>query len=581
MERPREPRDDEETFARDNFQPQTAQPVFKHSPLDLKAASIRLVRILPDLSSNGRVQLELRHASTESIYTCLSYVWGQEKHLRRIKLAGRYFQVRQNLHAFLESARKKPHLNSKWLWIDALCIDQSNNSERSHQVQQMGRIFGHAVRVISWLGDDEPIARYFRGSMPSLKLAQLNFFEGYHGDRRFLEWRFLQSDYWKRAWITQEVSLARCITFMAGKEEIDRWEEKDDVVECWTTRTSKWVNVESKAASLENSSYQWRGKSLIYLLQLFSEKDCGDRRDRVFSLLGLCGEGSDLEVDYDISHDELAKRVLQACGKSFCLCAVGILDRALHLAEPGPAGIEQQFFRISPSRPNKLYLDRKNSLLETTNRKEVKCGNPLDIEMPIDEMCRSYSGIIYMTIDPRTCHRVQHTDNESTLYYNDCDLVIRTKPKEIRSSHSWSVSYDRRAQTWHITFPFATLVQVARLSSRAALCKQGGDEDATPVEAYRRRVILPIGAAADFVEPRQQLVLRMSSGSDLYTDAPDLSIPTPEIPLLSPHQSLRSFEVRPYVDDHGQFRYCGVFVYDQEDSKDDSIDDDYLADISS
>lgn len=435
-------KDDQETFARENTEAWTDRPVFWHSPLDFKSPSIRLVRIIPDPSFDGHIQLEIRHASTKSTYICLSYVWGKERSPQWIRIDGRLFRVGQNLYAFLESARKKPHICTQWLWIDALCIDQSNNSERSHQVQQMGQIFRKAVKVISWFGDDALMARYFRGSMPSLKLNKLSFFEGYLGERRFLDWRFSESEYWKRAWITQEVSLARYITFMAGKEEVDRWqppaeEEEEDGDEDEDDLVGRWINtpvvIENKAVSLENNSHRWRGRSLIYLLQLFSEKQCHDRRDRVFSLLGLCGEGSDLEVDYDISHDELAKRILQACSNSFCLCAVGILDKVLHLAEPGPAGKEDQLFGILPSRLSELYLGLKKSFLKNSNRTEVRRGVPLHIKIHMDEVCRSYSGRLHMTIDLGTCYRVQHIDNESTLYYNDCDLVIRKSSKRIRS----------------------------------------------------------------------------------------------------------------------------------------------------
>ncbi|CAN9389168.1 unnamed protein product [Alternaria alternata] len=223
MKRLREPEDDGDALARKKSPPQSAQSLFEHSPLDLKSPSIRLVRILPNFSSDGHVQLEVRHASTKSAYICLSYVWGHGRNLPWIRLDGRLFQVRQNLHAFLASARKKPHVCSEWLWIDALCIDQSNTPERSHQVQQMGHIFSRAVKVISWLGDFEGIARFFRESKPPLRLhvsapEHLNPFPLH----------FFQSEYWTRAWITQELSLARKITFMAGKEEIDRWQPPEE-----------------------------------------------------------------------------------------------------------------------------------------------------------------------------------------------------------------------------------------------------------------------------------------------------------------------------------------------------------------
>jgi hypothetical protein len=41
------------------------------------------------------------------------------------------------------------------IWTDAVCVDQSNTRERSHQVSIMGKIFKEAERVLVWLGNDE------------------------------------------------------------------------------------------------------------------------------------------------------------------------------------------------------------------------------------------------------------------------------------------------------------------------------------------------------------------------------------------------------------------------------------------
>jgi len=38
------------------------------------------------------------------------------------------------------------------MWVDAICINQVDGSEKSRQVQQMGRIFSGAAMVLAWLG---------------------------------------------------------------------------------------------------------------------------------------------------------------------------------------------------------------------------------------------------------------------------------------------------------------------------------------------------------------------------------------------------------------------------------------------
>ncbi|CAN9363767.1 hypothetical protein AA0112_g11455 [Alternaria arborescens] len=542
MKRLRESEDDSTTPARNVIPPRTASRRFKHSPLDLEAPSIRLVRVLPALSSSGYVQLDICHASTKSTYSCLSYVWGNEQALCWIKLGGRFFLVRQNLYAFLASARKKPHICSEWLWIDALCIDQSNNSERSHQVQQMGQIFSHAVKVISWLGDDERIAQFLRESTPPLSLDMV-----YPQHNRPGMSHFFKSDYWDRAWITQEVGLARSITFMAGNEEVDRWQPLEE------KEADAMIPRNPNPVYSENYSHRWRGRSLVYLVELFFYKECHDRRDRIFSLLALCGEGSDLEVDYDISHDDLAERFLKACSNSFCFCTINMLDRVLDLGESDAVVLEQQSFgTLSLSISDSPYSNETIQLMSLDT--VIGGGHPLAVSMSMPAICQSYTDYVYLTISPGTCYRVQETDDMITMSKFDCKIVLRRSKgsggEELEQSvHGCSGSYDRDAQTWDMTFTSLALAQIAYSNKYGTLCTRGSGADSASVETSN--------------EP----ILRMSSGSDLYVDAPDLSLPIPENPPHPSLQCLRSFKVRPYIDDDGESLYCGVFVYDREDKK--------------
>ncbi|KAK7178548.1 heterokaryon incompatibility protein [Paraphaeosphaeria sporulosa] len=36
------------------------------------------------------------------------------------------------------------------LWVDAVCIDQSNTSERTYQVRMLDRIYSEAECVVVW-----------------------------------------------------------------------------------------------------------------------------------------------------------------------------------------------------------------------------------------------------------------------------------------------------------------------------------------------------------------------------------------------------------------------------------------------
>jgi hypothetical protein len=97
------------------------------------------------------------------------------------------------------------------LWIDALCIDQSNTRERNHQVQLMGRIYAQATCVIAWLGIDAK-TNDFLIEMPQHK--------DYHNISVDLRMSFLDNDYWRRAWIIQEIVLARQVFLITNKASL-------------------------------------------------------------------------------------------------------------------------------------------------------------------------------------------------------------------------------------------------------------------------------------------------------------------------------------------------------------------------
>jgi hypothetical protein len=78
-----------------------------HSRLDLSIKSIRLVRICPELSRRGQIRCDMRHATIDSDYTCISYVWGQPDQGHEILINDQKSIVRKNLFNFLRAGRKK------------------------------------------------------------------------------------------------------------------------------------------------------------------------------------------------------------------------------------------------------------------------------------------------------------------------------------------------------------------------------------------------------------------------------------------------------------------------------------------
>lgn len=64
--------------------------------------------------------------------------------------SARMFSATENLIVALRHLRYPDRTRA--LWIDALCINQKDEREKSLQVGMMGSIYRHAGRVLIWLG---------------------------------------------------------------------------------------------------------------------------------------------------------------------------------------------------------------------------------------------------------------------------------------------------------------------------------------------------------------------------------------------------------------------------------------------
>lgn len=107
------------------------------------------------------VTLATHPLGPEIEYNALSYTWGPPRNVKDpddsitiILFNGELYEVQRNLYdALLELQATCPETP---VWIDALCINQSSQDERSAQVSVMNQIYGSAARVIVWLGKATP-----------------------------------------------------------------------------------------------------------------------------------------------------------------------------------------------------------------------------------------------------------------------------------------------------------------------------------------------------------------------------------------------------------------------------------------
>lgn len=139
------------------------------------------------------------------------------------------------------------HHRSKQIWIDAICVNQTDIAERNAQVAMMSRIYGQAQSVIVWLGAfGSSSAAELYHQMPTILSSSAECFkrswDAWHrskrgdetdDDRRQVEagtlisadnmevvLEFVRRSYFHRIWVLQEVALARNIRIMFGGDDL-------------------------------------------------------------------------------------------------------------------------------------------------------------------------------------------------------------------------------------------------------------------------------------------------------------------------------------------------------------------------
>jgi hypothetical protein len=111
---------------------------YPDTKLNDAAREIRLLTLsLPRMRNLSRASFG--QARPTQSYEALSYAWGNTTSPYVISLNGVDFNVGENLfHAF---SHLREYDVERVLWVDAICINQSEISERNHQVQQMAYIY--------------------------------------------------------------------------------------------------------------------------------------------------------------------------------------------------------------------------------------------------------------------------------------------------------------------------------------------------------------------------------------------------------------------------------------------------------
>ena len=255
--------------------------------------------------SKGRlIECELLHRQlshgTALPFKALSYCWGDPTARYRIKLGGVIHHVTQSLGSFLK--RQRDEIEAKqFLWVDAICIHQDDDHEKSYQLALMKNIYGTATGLLIWLGDEEqPQSRgleflgeynYIPGDT-SLRPVRLR-----HTQRLDFE-EILSRPWFDRLWIVQELLLGALrdkveTTYLISGSSRVPW---TSVTNCMQFLSRFNMEDRDKHPNIENflALETLRGiyasapkRSLLWWIAKTRNRDATDARDKIYGVSGL------------------------------------------------------------------------------------------------------------------------------------------------------------------------------------------------------------------------------------------------------------------------------------------------------
>lgn len=206
-------------------------PAYVYSPL--KPGEIRILRLqktrwwLP-----GSVEADLIHVPMypPPEYEAVSYRWGSSERTESIVLDGSTtFAITRSAYDLLILRRSLWRVRT--IWIDAICINQSDETEKAAQVQLMREIYHHASRVVICPGGNwtarvaahllyETLAATYQFSDTILGLNKLTSAEKLSTKWKALK-ELLLNEYFTRAWVVQEVAVGKKVELYYGGLYID------------------------------------------------------------------------------------------------------------------------------------------------------------------------------------------------------------------------------------------------------------------------------------------------------------------------------------------------------------------------
>lgn len=283
-------------------QTQLCAPASNVYPARLATDEFRLTCLTGATDGDYPIHLELETYTVDNCpeYEAISYTWGGENGdstLCRPIYVGPYWDllaVTENCWEMLRFVR--PREGVRMIWVDALCINQSDLVERGNQVAKTSQIYAQCNRVVVYLGPET--APILKNRFPRRRAFDVL-------DRESLM-RILAQGYFSRIWVIQELILSPRAVIRFGdtdlivepmalnnlRKSLPDWD--------WERSSAPWVQYTSRK--------MFEVKNMCEALQLASNSRSTDSRDRLFGLLSLVSKDRmdfHVHADYSLSSQQM------------------------------------------------------------------------------------------------------------------------------------------------------------------------------------------------------------------------------------------------------------------------------------
>ncbi|KAM0431459.1 hypothetical protein ACHAPT_005436 [Fusarium lateritium] len=324
----------------------------------------------------------LRDDGRTDAYAALSYCWGSEVYNGCIYLLGtnddepsvsnpdrwgsaarRATSVRIRNNLFRALLRLRSHgkdAGKVALWVDFLCINQNDATEKTQQLSRMVDIYSSASNVCIWLGESDGDKRSDTAMAFIPTLMDVAVFDKHARDRKqagswYALGELMRDRWFSRRWVVQEMALARDATLHCGGS-IVRWSDFADAASLLVSNQetikslfdySEWRygpntlgDIQASGASIlldatnnlflrkRNGDIKRPIKSIESLVTSLKTFDTGDKRDLIYSLKCIASDTSrhlwqhdrggrdNLPADYSKTEIEVYKDFTEFCIRS-------------------------------------------------------------------------------------------------------------------------------------------------------------------------------------------------------------------------------------------------------------------------